>query len=82
MTAFCEDDGLQDGAQLSPQWSRLKTTAHIKQKRKILTWQFAVENHLSLGKIDKVKKKPVPILTLRKEYGIVIKHRINFHLSV
>ena len=33
-------------------------------------------------KIDKVKKKPVPILTLRKEYGIVIKHRINFHSSV
>ena len=28
------------------------------------------------GQIDKVKKKPVPILTLRKEYGIVIKHRI------
>ena len=82
MTVFCEGDKLRDGAQLSPQCSRLKTTAHIKQKRKILTWQFAVENHLSLGKIDKVKKKPVPILTLRKEYGIVIKHRINFHLSV
>ena len=31
--------------------------------------------------IDKVKKKLVPILTLRKEYGIVIKHRINFHSS-
>ena len=49
--------------------------------KNILTCQFAVENHLSLGKIDKVKKKPVPILTLRKEYGIVIKHRINFHSS-
>ena len=60
---------------------QLKTTAHIKQKRNILTCQFAVENHLSLGKIDKVKKKSVSILTLRKEYGIVIKHRINFHLS-
>ena len=56
-------------------------SSDIKQKRNILTCQFAVENHLSLGKIDKVKKKPVPILTLRKEYGIVIKHRINFHLS-
>ena len=82
LTVFCEGDELRDGAQLSPQWSRLKTTAHIKQKRKILTCQFAVENHLSLGKIDKVKKKPVPILTLRKEYGIVIKHRINFHSSI
>ena len=81
LTVFCEGDELRDGAQLSPQWSRLKTTAHIKQKRNILTCQFAVENHLSLGKIDKVKKKPVPILTLRKEYGTVIKHRINFHLS-
>ena len=78
---FCEGDELRDGAQLSPQWSRLKTTAHRKQKRNILTCQFAVENHLSLGKIDKVKKKPVPILTFRKEYGIVNKHRINFHLS-
>ena len=57
MTAFCEDDRLQDGAQLSPQWSRLKTTAHRKQERKILTCQSAVENHLSLGKIDKVKKE-------------------------
>ena len=82
LTVFCKGDELRDGAQLSPQWSRLKTTAHRKQKRNILTWQFAVENHLSLGKIDKVKKKPVPILTLRKEYGIVIKHRINFHSSV
>ena len=82
LTVFCEGDELRDGAQLSPQWSRLKTTAHIKQKRNILTCQLAVENHLSLGKIDKVKKKPVSILTLRKEYGIVIKHRINFHSSV
>ena len=81
-TVFCEGNELRDGAQLSPQWSQLKTTAHIKQKRNILTCQFAVENHLSLGKIDKVKKKPVPILTLRKEYGIVVKHRINFHSSV
>ena len=81
LAVFCEGDELRDGAQLSPQWSRLKTTAHIKQKRNILTCQFAVENHLSLGKIDKVKKKPVPILTLRKEYDIVIKHRINFHSS-
>ena len=55
---------------------------HIEsKKRNILTCQFAVENHLSLGEIDKVKKKPVPILTLRKEYGIVTKHRINFHSS-
>ena len=82
LTVFCEGDELRDGAQLSPQWSRLKTTAHRKQKRNILTCQFAVENHLSLGKIDKVKKKPVSILTLHKEYGIVIKHRINFHSSV
>ena len=82
LTAFCEDDGLQDGAQLSPQWSRLKTTAHIKQKRNILTCQSAVENHLSLGKIDKVKKKSVFILTLHKEYGIVIKHKINYSSSV
>jgi hypothetical protein len=56
-------------------------TYKAKKKKNILTCQFAVENHLSLGKIDKVKKKPVPILTLRKEYGIVIKHRINFHSS-
>ena len=52
-----------------------------KAKRNILTCQSAVKYHLSLGKIDKVKKKPVSILTLRKEYGIVIKHRINFHSS-
>ena len=58
-------------------WKQL----HIESKKKILTCQSAVENHLSLGKIDKVKKKLVPILTLRKEYGIVIKHRINFHSS-
>ena len=81
LTVFCEGDELRDGAQLFPQGSRLKTTAHRKQKRNILTCRFAVENHLSLGKIDKVKKKLVPILTLRKEYGIVIKHRINFHSS-
>ena len=36
---------------------QLKTTAHIKQKRNILACQSAVENHLSLGKIDKVKKE-------------------------
>ena len=34
--------------------------------------QSAVENHLSLDKVNKVKKKPVSILTLHKEYGIVI----------
>ena len=78
---FCEGDGLQDGAQLSPQWSGLKTTAHIKHKKNILTCQSAVENHLILGKIDKVKKKPVSVLTLHKEYGIVIKHRINRYSS-
>ena len=60
---------------------QLKTTAHIKQKRNTLTCQSAVKNHLSLGKIDKVKKKAASILTLHKEYGIVIKHRINFHSS-
>ena len=60
---------------------QLKTTAHIKQKRNTLTCQSAVENYPSLGKIDKVKKKSVSILTLRKEYGIVTKHRINFHSS-
>ena len=81
LTAFCEGDELRDGAQLSPQWSWLKTTAHIKQKRNTLTCQSAVENHLSLGKIDKVKKKPVSILTLHKEYGIVIKHKINYSSS-
>ena len=81
LTVFCEDGGLQDGAQLSPQWSRLKTTAHIKQKRKILTCQSAVESRLSLDEMDKVKKKPVSILTLHKEYGIVIKHKINYSSS-
>ena len=81
LTVFCEGDGLQDGAQRSPQWSRLKTTAHRKQKRNTLTCQSAVENHLILGKIDKVKKKPVSILTLHKEYGIVIKHKINYSSS-
>ena len=78
---FCEGDGLQDEAQLSPQWSWLKTTAHIKQKRNTLTRQFAVKNHLSLGKIDKVKKKAASILTLHEEYGIVVKHKISYSSS-
>ena len=60
---------------------QLKTTAHIKQKRNILTCQSAVENHLILSKIDKVKKKSVSILTLHKECGIVIKHKINYSSS-
>ena len=51
------------------------------KKKNILTCQSAVENHLSLGKIDKVKKKSVFILTLHKEYGIVIKHKINYSSS-
>ena len=56
-------------------------TMCIKQKRNIPTCQSAVENHLSLGKINKAKKKPVSILTHSKEYGTVIKHRINFDSS-
>ena len=47
------------------------------QKRNIPTCQSAVKYHISLGKIDKVKKKSVSILTLHKEYGIVVKHKIN-----
>ena len=60
---------------------QLKTTAHIKQKRNTLTCQSAVENYPSLGKIDKVKKKSVSILTLHKECGIVVKHKISYSSS-
>ena len=49
--------------------------------RNTLTCQSAVKNHLSLGKIDKVKKKAASILTLHKEYGIVVKHKISYSSS-
>ena len=49
--------------------------------RNTLTCQSAVKNHLSLGKIDKVKKKAASILTLHKEYGIVVKHKISYFSS-
>ena len=52
-----------------------------KAKRNTLTCQSAVKNHLSLGKIDKVKKKAASILTLHKEYGIVVKHKISYFSS-
>ena len=45
--------------------------------RKALTCCSAAKYRLSLGKINKAKKKPVSILTQSKEYGIVIMHRIN-----
>ena len=59
----------------------IENNCTYKAKRNILTCQSAVENHLSLGKIDKVKKKPVSFLTLHKEYGIVVKHKINYSSS-
>ncbi|MEI3250944.1 MAG: GntR family transcriptional regulator [Faecalibacterium sp.] len=45
--------------------------------RKALTCCSAAKYRLSLGKINKAKKKPVSILTHSKEYGTVAMHRIN-----
>ena len=65
----------------TPWCAAIPVTPTCGSTRNTLTCQSAVKNHLSLGKIDKVKKKAASILTLHKEYGIVIKHRINFHSS-
>ena len=34
-----------------------------------------------ITKIDKIKKKYVSALTLHKEYGIVVKHKISYSSS-
>lgn len=68
-----DKDGKQaDGAVQKMVMDIYEIHQQLKQKRKILTCRSAVENHLSLDKVNKVKKKPVSFLTLHKEYGIVI----------
>ena len=50
---------------------------YFEPARKALTCCSAAKYRLSLGKINKAKKKPVSVLTHSKEYGTVIMHRIN-----
>jgi hypothetical protein len=67
--------------------SRLKTTAKKStnkkstNKRNLFTCQSAVNYRLNLCKANKVKKRAVLVLTLHKEYGIVIMHRISRYSS-
>ena len=65
----------------TPWCAAIPVTPTCGSTRNTLTCQSAVKNHLSLGKIDKVKKKAASILTLHKEYGIVVKHKISYSSS-
>ena len=50
-------------------------------RRNLFTCQSAVNYRLNLCKTNKVKKRAVLVLTLHKEYGIVIMHRISRYSS-
>ena len=50
-------------------------------KRNLFTCQSAVNYRMNLCKANKVKKRAVLVLTLHKEYGIVIMHRISRYSS-